>query len=416
MTDPAFSTIAALLKRLTALMLRGSGEGTLEISDAVQRVATAYGATAVLLVLPDSVLLVVRFAGNESTIVINERAEVPRLDQLTTLRQLIHAIEAGSVPLEQAMHQLQLLEAAPPLYPPWATVAGVTLLSLGFGLTLQATWQEAIASLVLGTLVGLLALLPRAQPKLSHLMPFVAATIVSALVLALYAPAGLRGAPINLMIPALLYFIPGDFISASMLELAHGRVAAGAIRLVHALFQLLTLAVGVTLGGILVGTHPNEAFRTAVTPEFGAWVLVVGWVIFAAGMVWCMSIRWRDFGWVVTMILFADAVQEAGTLVLGELGSTFIAGAAVACVAGLLARNVTRPPYLVLMLGAFFVLTVGTTGLDGLSSLADGDLARGFTSVADMFGIASALSLGLLTGNIIESLFETAKSVRKSVR
>lgn len=409
---PQTVDVISLISAVARVMLRGSGEGTVHIRDAVERVAGAYGATVVLLVLPDSILLVINIDEDESTVVIHDVADIPRLDQVASLRELVHVIERGELPAAVALQRLTDLEHAPPRYPAWLSIPGVALFALGFGLNLQPTWQEAMISGAIGALVGAMSLLPRKLPRLVHLQPFVVAVVVSTLVLSLYPRFSFQGAPITLMIPALLFYIPGDTLSAALLELAHGRAAAGAIRLINVLFQLLTMATGVVLGGILSGTHPNAAFGASVTPDFDGWVMILGWLLFAVGMVWCLSIRWRDFGWVVAMIFVAALTQEAATKPLGELGGTFAAAVVVAGAVSLLARRDACPPYLVMILGAVFVLTVGAKGLEGLGSIVDGDGVRGFTSVVEMMEVATALSLGLLAGNILASLVPRPKLKR----
>lgn len=404
-TAPALSPeLVELLTTLTTLMLRGSAEGTFYIRSTVQKIAQMYSASADVLALPDSVLLIVCADGGQSSVVVNEAAEIPRLDMAAALKELVNEIIGAQLTISQALEKLRRLEITPPLYPTWALIPGVALFALGFGLSVQATWQQVILSTLLGALVGALALLPRSQPKLAPILPLLAAAVVSTIVLALYPVASLRGAPIELMIPALFFFIPGDFLSAGLGEIAYGRVSAGAIRLAQVAFQLLVLAVGALLGGILTNTQPDVLFTASIAPDFGWWVIVAGWLLFAVGMVWCFSIRWQDFGWVVLLVYIAFFAVQAGTFVFGALGGTFLAGIVASFVTSLLVRNPERPPYLVLILGAFFVLTVGAKGLSGLTAIASGAPIAGFESLVAMLEIATALSLGLLTGNICASL------------
>jgi uncharacterized membrane protein YjjP (DUF1212 family) len=393
-----------LLVMLTRFMLRGSGEGSFHISSTVQQVGEAYGVSAEVQAFPDSAVLLVRTDEGEWSAVIHEVADIPRLDRAAELRELVHEVDGGRLPVGQALQRLERLGSSSALYPAWTVLPGLALFALGFGLSVQATWQEVILSPLLGALVGAFVLLRRAEPKLAPAAPLLAASTVSALVLALYPVVPLKGAPVELMIPALFYFIPGDVLSAAILEVSVGRISAGVTRLGYALVQLFALSIGVVVGGIVTRTQPDALFQTSVAPDFSGWVVAVGWLVFAIGMVWSFSLRWRDFGWMVLLIYLGFAVVEVGTALFGELAGTLLAGIAASFVVSLLTRAPTRPPYLVMILGAFFVLTVGAKGLRGLTALGTGDLVQGFTSWFDMAEVGTALSLGMLLGNVLASL------------
>lgn len=396
--------VVDLLLTLTRLMLRGSGEGAFRISSTVRQVAQSYGVSADVQVLPDSAVLVVRADEGEWSMVIHETADVSRLDRAAELHELVHEIDSGTIPVGQALGRLTCIGASPAPYPAWTVPLGVACFALGFGLSVQPTWQEAALSPVLGALIGILVLLRRAEPKVAPVVPLLAATAVSTVVLILYPIIHLKGEPVELMIPALFYFIPGDVLSAAILEIGDGLISSGVIRLGYALMQLFTLSIGVITGAVVTHTDPNVLFHAAVAPDFSRWVVVLGWLLFAIGMVWSFSIRWQDFGWMLLLIYIAFAVVQAGTFLFGDPGGTLLAGIAIAFVASLLARTPTRPPYLVMILGGFFVLTVGAMGLRGLTAVAIGERIPGFTSLYDMAEVGSALALGMLLGNVLASL------------
>ena len=73
-------------------------------------------------------------------------------------------------------------------------------------------------------------------------LPCLAAFVDAICVLLIYRLGILRGGPIQLMIPVLFYFIPGDYLSVALAELAWGYISAGSIRLIYSTFLLLTLS------------------------------------------------------------------------------------------------------------------------------------------------------------------------------
>ena len=93
-------------------------------------------------------------------------------------------------------------------------------------------------------------------------------------------------------------------------------------------------------------------------------------------------------------------IQQGATRLVGEIAGTLAAGIALGVFAGLSARPAGRPPRLVLLLGGFFVLTVGGLGLRGATALIGNDIVSGFGDLRDfliqMPTVAVALALGVL--------------------
>ena len=148
---------------------------------------------------------------------------------------------------------------------------------------MQATGQEILASAVLGLLVGVIAVAAQSRPRLALAAPFVCSVMVSTLALIAYKEAWIDGGPIQLMVPCLFFFIPGDAISAGMLELADGRMTAGAVRLIYSVAILLVLAFGALVGTVLADVPSSALFDADVQDTFGFWVVWGGWIIFASG-------------------------------------------------------------------------------------------------------------------------------------
>jgi uncharacterized membrane protein YjjB (DUF3815 family) len=147
----------------------------------------------------------------------------------------------------------------------------------------QATWQEVGVSAVTGVLVGLLVVagIGRRRPSLAS--PFLASLGVSVLVLELFEHGRFDGGPIQLIVPALFFFIPGDAISAAALELADNRITAGASRLVCSLVTLLVLAFGALVATVVAGVPPSALFDVTVAGNLGPVAVWGGWVLVAAG-------------------------------------------------------------------------------------------------------------------------------------
>jgi hypothetical protein len=186
-----------------------------------------------------------------------------------------------------------------------------------------------LLSLFLGCVIGPLVAFSQRWPRMMLALPCLAAFVDAVCVLLIYRLGILRGGPIQLMIPVLFYFSPGDYLSVALAELAWGYISVGAIRLIYSTFLLLTLFVGVYLGVIITHTPTSTLFDANVRPDFGWEFTALGWFVFALGLVLTFSIRWRDFGWVVLFIYLAYFTQLIATLAFGELG-VFLGGTVIA--------------------------------------------------------------------------------------
>jgi uncharacterized membrane protein YjjB (DUF3815 family) len=235
-------------------------------------------------------------------------------------------------------------------------------------------------------------------PRLVLALPFVASVVVTAVVLTLFEHDVLDGGPIQLIVPALFFFIPGDAITAAGLELSVGRMTAGAARLVYSVVMLMVLAFGALVGALVAGVPASALFDADVAGNLGFVAVWGGWVAFAAGVLFVFQMAPRDFPWALGMVLLTAATVEVAVRAVGDPVGTFVGAFVLAVVAMLLARDPRRPPAYVMYLGAFYVLTPGSHGLRGLESWIGGDQIQGVSSVADMFGLLIAIVIGFLLG------------------
>ncbi len=273
---------------------------------------------------------------------------------------------------------------------------GLTLFATGFGISVQGTTQEVVASAVLGTLVGLVAVAAQGRARLALVAPFVASVLVSTLTLIAVKQGWVEGGPIQLMVPCLFFFIPGDAISAGLLELADGRITAGATRLIYSVAILLVLAFGALVGTVLADVPTQALFDVDVQDTLGFWAAWGGWVIFAVGTMLTFSMRPADFPWALGLILLTAVAAQLGTRAFDEVLGTFLGAVVMTATALTLARNPRRPPAYVMYLGAFYVLTPGSHGLRGFESWLGHHPIEGFKGLSDMLALMTALAVGML--------------------
>lgn len=169
----------ALLSDLTQLLLRWSYEGTTEASRIIARVGHHYGVEASAAFLADSAVLTV----DARSIAFSASPTVPPLDQASALKRLLQDIDAGALTADEARAKVGRLAAAKARFSKFWVVVGMAAFSAGFGVSIQATWQEVVASAGLGVLVGILYVATQGRGTWELLTPFFGSILVSTLVL-----------------------------------------------------------------------------------------------------------------------------------------------------------------------------------------------------------------------------------------
>ncbi|MFG2611162.1 threonine/serine exporter family protein [Streptomyces anulatus] len=386
-----------LVARLADLLVAGSFEGTLRAEERLRAVAAAYGLRAEVSVLAESAVITL----DGSTRVVVHAPEVPRLDQVSALKPWLAAVESGALPVGDARRHLEEIATSPAPYRPWLRVVGVVLFSVGFGVSIQPTWQEVWITAVLGVLVGWLQVSVQSLGRPGWLAPLASSALVGVVVLTASHQGWVHGGTIELMIPVLFVFIPGDSITMAMVELSAGRITAGAARLAQSLALLGALAFGPVLAAAALGMPQSAVFDSQVAPSLGALAGWAGWAVFTVGVLLVFGMLPRDLPSALAVVLVTYGVQLLAVRALSSLAGTFVAAAVMAVLCLLAGRRAAAPPPFVLYLAAFFVLTPGSHGLRGLDAWLGGHPVQGVHDLAGMFALIAAIALGILTASVL---------------
>jgi uncharacterized membrane protein YjjP (DUF1212 family) len=383
--------------RVARLALTSSAEGVGMLESYVQRTAAAYRLDVELVVLPEQMVIQQSGPAGPRTSVVRAAPGIFRLDQVADLKRTLVAIEAG-MSAEDACRRLDAAAERPPRWPWWARVVGVALFAAGFAPSVVASWSEVGAATILGLLMGLLVV-ATAGTRLEALAPFIGAFGVTALGLtALSGLAATTGVTL-LVIPALFITVPGDTLSAAAGELLGGRLTAGVVRLGLGLFVLGLIVIGIVAAADVTG-HLDALSETLPPPDLPYLVTLAGWVVFSAGLVLAFNAEPQVFLWLVPSVIVTFLLQQGATRLAGAVLGTLVAGAALGAFANLLDAGPRRPPRLVLVLGGFFVLTVGGLGVRGVTAIFGGDPVSSLHDLVD-FGlqvptVALAIALGVI--------------------
>jgi uncharacterized membrane protein YjjP (DUF1212 family) len=384
--------------RVARLALESSGEGVEVLERCVARASASYGVGVDLVVLPEQVLLTDRASGEVSHVaVVRATPGIFRLDQVASLKRLLVRMERGLDPA-QACRELDAIETSGPRWPGWARVLGVALFAAGFAPSVVATWSEMGAAALLGLLMGVLVVAAAGRP-VEGLLPFFGAFLLTLLGVTVMSDLAARTGVTLMVLPALFIVVPGDTLSAAAAELLQGQLTTGAVRLVFAFFSLGLLVVGVVAATGVSG-HGEALVETLPAPQLPYVVTLLGWVAFSVGLVLAFNAEPGVLAWLVPSVIGTFLLQQGVTRTAGAVVGTLAAGAALGAFANLVSAHPRRPPRLVLVLGGFFVLTVGGLGLRGATAMLGGDVMTGLQNLAD-FGlqvptVALAIAVGVI--------------------
>lgn len=409
--------IDELLTGLVRFFLRNSAQGAFDLEWVMREVGKAYGVTAhVLIQVEGAVVSVTHADGSQFTAVVRVSPELERLDLVSESKRLVNQIVAGELSPRAAGQMLSDLQRSPDPYPTWLRFVGVVLFAAGFAPIVQATWREVGTSVVLGVVMAVVFIGGERIGRLRLLLPLIGPLIVGVIAFELLDADHAPGGPVLAMVPALFLWIPGDSLCGGTAELAVGLVTPGAVRLAQAAFTLFEIAAGVVAAAQLTDVGTGSLFESKAPPTLPDWFIVLSWIVFTLGIALTFSARIRDYPWMVALTYLVWGVQLGITKIVGPGVGTFAAGAVLAIAGGLLDQSRRLPPRVVLIIGGFYALTVGSVALRGLTIIDGGQRIQGFHDLRDAITQTLALTTGLTVGVLSVEAFLTRVLGRDHVR
>ena len=403
--------VLELLRGLGVALIR-TGEPADRVTHILDEVARIYGATGVTFFVVPTGLFVRIDLGPSSQVDFKTGGSTPlRLDQVDALYRLVDDIRHATVDVHSARLRLDVLLSSPPRFGPVVAVLGSGVLTLGLGLMLNPTVSAMPAFVLLGFLTGWMRWWADKDPMLSLMLPVATAFVVTWVVFGWLAP--LLDAPaLEIVIPALVTFLPGAALTMGAVELSTGDMLAGSARLVYGLERLLLLSFGIAMGAQLAGipTPSGEPTRA-----LGAWAPWVGVLVFGLGQYVASSAPRRTFGWLLVVLYVGYAVQFLAGRTLGSLGASFVAAAVVLPVCYAIQSRRSGPPVPVTFLPTFWLLVPGALGLQGVAQIIGADRAAGLGDFLNALMSIVAIAVGVLLGSGISERLGRATSTWRGI-
>jgi uncharacterized membrane protein YjjP (DUF1212 family) len=315
------------------------------------------------------------------------------LGRLSDLQATTDELIEGRLSTPEARARVRAILAAPDRWSMSTTILCFGLGSAPAALFFGGGWREMLLTGVLGTLVGLAAVLLGRNAGLARLVYPVAGTLVGFLAL-VFAWRFPHVSPQVLTLGGLIVLLPGLRLVVSMNELATGNLVAGTARLVDTAMTFLSLGFGVALGQRLASPLLDQALRGTPLP-LAAWAMPFALALAALAFVVIFKGRTRDFPWILAACILAFYGARQGATLLGPEFGVGLGAFALGLGSNLYTRFKRRPSVVTLLPG-LMVLVPGGLGFKGLEFIIQKQLVMGLDTAFQALFVAIALLTGLL--------------------
>jgi uncharacterized membrane protein YjjP (DUF1212 family) len=361
--------------------------------DALTRISTRLGLDGQYFALPTAFFASLGKGGHHWTFIQRSQAGDTNLEKLSDLQETTDALIEGNLTAAAARDRVREIVAAPDR---WGFA--MTVLCFGLGSAPAATffgggWREMLLTALLGTLVGLTAVLLGRKAGPARLVYPVAGLLVGFLSLAM-AYRVPHVSPQVLTLAGLIVLLPGLRLVVSMNELATGNLVAGTARLVDTAMTFLSLGFGVALGQRLAHPMLDRALLGAPIPLPG-WTLLPTLLLAAAAFVVIFKARPDDLPWIFAACILGFYGTRQGAVLLGPQFGVGLGAFALGLGSNLYTRIRHRPSVVTLLPG-LMVLVPGGLSFKGLEFIIQKQLVVGLDTAFQAVFVAIALLTGLL--------------------
>jgi uncharacterized membrane protein YjjP (DUF1212 family) len=311
-------------------------------------------------------------------------------------REVIH----GRMTYEEGSDSLDKILASPDPYNGMIRVLCFLFSSAGFMVLFGGNWGDFLASILIGSIIGLLSLLQPVQTIGLVAQMFEAIIAIVAAFISYFLVKLVPSLNVGVIIlSSLIIFMPGLFITMAIAEIATQNLTSGTSRLMGGIMILLKLTFGVFIGAKIASFVyiPSIAIEFETIPD---WVTIFTLPVTALMATVIFKAEKSDWGWVTLAGVFGYCCSKFATLYLGPELGILIGGFCVGAVSNIFARLKDRPSSLFQFPG-IILLVPGSMGYRSLSFLFERDVVGGLGTAFGMITLATALVVGIFFGNIL---------------
>jgi len=360
--------------------------------------ASRLGIAGQFFVTPTALFAAFSWGENQETLL--ERLEPGSVDlgKLAALDELIAQVANRDLSPVEASKRIDSILQAPPRWGAAISTMSFALISVCAARFFGGGWRELSAALVIGSLLGMLALVVGRRQQVVRLYEPLAALFATLIAMAFAAWLP----PTNVFVATLgglIVLVPGLTLTIAMTEIATRHLVSGTARLASAAVLFLVIGVGVALGR-RIGAALFDAPILANPLPLHAWTEWVALLLSPLGFTVLFQARFREVGWISIAVVLAFLGARSGTQLLGPELGVFLGALAVGVGSYLYARKLHRPASIPLVPG-IIMLVPGSFGFRSLDSLLAHDVLSGMETAFTMTLVAVALVTGLLMSNVV---------------
>jgi uncharacterized membrane protein YjjP (DUF1212 family) len=319
------------------------------------------------------------------------------LAKLQELDIIANALCFGHISVDEAIKEIQELEDRPFSYNQFVILLSYSFTSAALSAILLGGYIEMIFSFIIGSIVGLLAILRTNSSKISDIFEFLSAFIV---MFCCYIGVNL-GHEFNfqiVLISSLVVIIPGLSLTIAMTELATQHLVSGTARLMGALIDFFKISFGILLsvevGNIIFGKM-TIIQATPLSPYF----LLPAIALAALSFTVIFNAFKRDFIWILLSGIVTIGTLKLSLLFFNQTLSIFFSAFTIGLFSNLFARIRKRPAAITLLPGIIFIVP-GSIGLKGFNLIFQDDFIAGLSGGFQMFIVAITIVAGLFLANV----------------
>jgi uncharacterized membrane protein YjjP (DUF1212 family) len=387
-----------ILKFGRALHLVGAPAHTLE--GTLQDMCQLLGIKGNIVSLPTAIFSSFSYGEEEVTKIERVVPMGVNLGKLTKVDLVAREVIHGKMSYEEGSDLLDKILSSSDPYGRRVRVLCFIFSAAGFLVLFGGTWGDFLASILIGSIIGLVALLQPAQTIGLVAQMFEAIIAVLAAFMSYFLVKIFPSLNVGVIIlSSLIIFMPGLFITMAIAEIATQNLTSGTSKLMGGIMILLKLTFGVFIGAKIA-----SFFHVPAMPvEFGvipSWVTMVTLPVTALMATVIFKAQKSDWGWVTLAGVFGYSCSKLATHYLGAELGILIGGFCVGAVSNIFARLKNRPSSLFQFPG-IILLVPGSIGYRSLSFLFEKDVVGGLETAFSMIALATALVVGIFFGNIL---------------
>ncbi|KAG0318271.1 hypothetical protein BGZ99_005791 [Dissophora globulifera] len=336
------------------------------------------------------------------------------MHKFAQVHQILKLVTHSSMPVEEAIMKLDIINTEQDVWPQWANVVAYGLASFcAAPMFYKGNWVDAGVSLLMGVCVGLMSWLGKKVPSYAHICEITMSVLVAFVAEALHDHV-CRSA---VKIAGIVMLLPGYTITCSIMELTSRHMISGSVRLFYAIIFSLLLGYGLTIGASiwnLIDPSNTPAAVTAACPQSldPKWnILFVP--LFAFSLLIWLKAHPRQWG--MAMFLSIVGYMVSYSLSTWTSAKTEVSSALASFAIGFIGnlyQRVTHQLMFQAVICAVFFLVPGSIGLKGAVAWFTDDAAGGVNFALQMVISAIAISVGLFGSALVVYPMGKARSAQ----